>query len=199
MPQSERKSSAPAVILAANAVLTNIRVKANSNFSFGNSQVLNGVIYIESPNKVTFGGAVKINGIVCTDTGTSVTACTLTLGNGVVINTLATLNPANFAASENIATLKNLSGALILAPNFGVTLQGGTQSYNGAMVAGSFNISNGYTGTVVGGFIATSTAAFTMTGGGHITFTGGGTAIPGLTGGSSKYGLDQTSYTEVTP
>lgn len=183
----------------ANAVLTNIRVKANANFSFGNAQVLNGVIYIETPNKVSFGGAVKVNGIIVCETGTTLAACTLTIGNGVVMKPISTLNPANFNASENIAGLLPLNGALILADGYAVTLQGGTQAFDGAMVAGSFNISNGYTGTIRNGVISTSSSPFIMTGGGQITFVGGNTAIPGLTGGSSKFGIDLTTYSEVAP
>lgn len=182
------------------AVLTNIRVKANSNFSFGNAQVLNGVIYIESPNKVTFGGGAKINGIIVAENGTNPTDCTITIGNGVVMKPISTLVPANFAASEHIDLLLPLNGALILAEKYAVTLQGGTQAFDGAMVADKFNISNGYTGQIRNGVISLGIGQqFTMTGGGRITFVGGNTAIPGLTGGGTFYNLDPSTYAEVSP
>ena len=80
-----------------------------------------------------------------------------------------------------------------------MTLQGGTQAFDGAMVAGSFNISNGYSGSIRNGVISLTNSVFTMTGGGLITFIGGNTAIPGLTGGGIYYNLDPSSYKEVTP
>lgn len=186
--------------IPATATLTNIRIKANANTTFGNSQQLNGVIYIESPNRVTFGGGMRISGIIVTDNNTSTPLAnnTITIANGVRIDTLATLDPAAFPASERIAELKALSGAIILAPNYFVTLAGGARSYDGAMVAGQFDISNGYRGTINGGLISLSNSVFTMLGGGQITFTGGNATIPGLTGAGS-YKLDPSSYLEVNP
>jgi hypothetical protein len=84
--------------LGSAQVWTNIRIKANSNLSFGNAEVLNGVIYVESPNNITFGGGMTINGIVVTDGNysTALSGNTLTFNNGVVVNGVETLNPANF-------------------------------------------------------------------------------------------------------
>ena len=105
-------------VLTANQVFTNIRIKANANTSFGNSQVLNGVIFVESPNKVTFGGAVVINGIVVTDGNysTPLNGNVLTFNNGVVVNGVETLNPSNFAASCHIDQLVKLSARCCSPP-----------------------------------------------------------------------------------
>lgn len=186
--------------IASGAVLTNIRIKANANLTFQNNVQLNGVIYIESPNKITIASVQSVNGIIVTDNDTTkpISGNTLTINNGAVLNGLETLNAANFAASENIATLKTLAGALILAPNYKVTVAGGAQTFNGTMVASSWDISNGYRGTINGSLINLADTAFTMVGGGQITFTGGSKSIPGL-GGGAKLSVDLGSYLEVTP
>lgn len=198
-------SAGPKVItatssLSSTAVLTNIRIKANANTSFGNSQQLNGVIYIESPNRITFGGGMRISGIIVTDNNaaTPQSGNSITVANGVRIDTLATLVASSFPASERIAELRALSGAVILAPNYLVTLAGGARTYDGAMVGGQFDISNGYRGSIAGGLIALSSNPFTMMGGGQVTFTGGNTAVPGLTG-AGRYQLDPITYLEVDP
>jgi hypothetical protein len=186
--------------LGSTQTWTNIRIKANSNLSFGNAETLNGVIYIESPNNITFGGGMTINGIIVTDGNysTPLSGNTITINNGVVVNGVETLNPANFAASYNISTLVTLSGALILAPNYQVVFTGGSRTVNDSIVASEFNISNGYQGTVKGSVIMLDDTSFQMMGGGHITFTTGATSIAGLTG-TNKLQIGLTTYAEVSP
>lgn len=186
--------------IAATATLTNIRIKANANTSFGNSVTLNGVIYIESPNQVSFGGGSRVNGIIVTDNDRTkpLAGNTITINNGVRVDGVETLDPAAFAASENIAQLRTLSGALILAPNYKVTLAGGSRTYNDSMVASQFDISNGYRGSIGGALINLDDTNFTMMGGGLITFTAGSTSIAGLTGGQ-RLAIDLGTYAEVDP
>ncbi|MDB5297354.1 MAG: hypothetical protein JWO31_3337 [Phycisphaerales bacterium] len=202
-------TTGPKVITAttsipATATLTNIRIKANANTSFGNAIKLNGVIFVESPNKVTFGGGVTVTGVIVTDGNASVAMASnqITLDNGVRVDGVEALSAANFTpavwAAERLDDLKDLAGALVLAPNYPVVLAGGARTFNGTMVASKFDISNGYRGTINGSLINLADTSFNMVGGGQITFAGGGGTIPGLYAGS-RLVLDLASYLEVPP
>ncbi len=184
---------------------TNIRIKANANLSFGNAMTLNGVIYIESPNKITIGGGSSIHGVIVTDNNPGVPMTVgstvqnqITLNNGVRMDGVETLDPSDFPASEQIAALQQLAGALILAPNYKLVLAGGARSYNGTLLASNFDISNGYRGTIAGNLINTDDSSFTMKGGGQLTFSGAPTSVAGLYGGM-RLVLDTSSYAEVLP
>ena len=87
---------------------------------------------------------------------------------------------------------------IILAPNYQVALAGGSRTYDGTLVGSSFDISNGYRGTIGGNLICLSDSSFTMMGGGQLNFTA---PKPGLAGlyGNSSYRMDPTSYREVAP
>jgi hypothetical protein len=198
-PQGPKVITATSSI-AATATLTNIRIKANANTSFGNSVNLNGVIYIESPNKVSFGGGVRISGVIVTDNNLAVPAASnqITLDNGVRVDGVETLDACAFAAGERIAELKQLSGVLVLAPNYKVVIAGGTRTYAGTMVGNEFDISNGYKGTIAGTLINAGDTLFKMMGGGKITFAPGPVTAPGLYG-ESRLRMDPTSYVELGP
>jgi hypothetical protein len=191
--------------LPATATFTNIRIKANANINFGNAMTLNGVIYIESPNKISFGGGSRINGIIVTDNNPAIPMTTggviqnqITLNNGVRVDGLETLDPDDFDPSDNIAALKQLAGAIVLAPYYKLVLAGGARSYNDSLVASNFDISNGYRGTIAGNLINLDDTAFTMKGGGQLTFSGVPPTVGGLYGGTS-FALDFGSYAEVPP
>ena len=202
---SSSEPQGPKVITAASnipsgAVLTNIRIKANANKTFGNAAQLNGVIYIESPNRISFGGGSRINGIIVTDNNRSTTLSQnqITIDNGVRVEGVETLNPAGFVSSERIDDLRQLKGALVLAPNYKFVLAGGAQTFTGALVASQFDISNGYRGTINGAMVNLDDSNFTMVGGGKVTFTASTGPIAGLFA-QSELQLDPASYEEVVP
>lgn len=194
--------------IPATAKMTNIRIKANptgSTLYFGNSMEFHGVIYIESPNKVNFGGGSRICGIIVTDNNLSVPSnqCEITLANGVRMEGVENLDPSEHTAgewnSERLAQLKALSGTLILAPNYGLILAGGSRTYAGQLVADRFHLSNGYKGTIAGNLIGLGSGApFHMEGGTQVTFTSGSSTGAGLYRGSS-FAIDPSSYMEVDP
>ena len=186
--------------ISSNAVLTNIRIKANANLYFGNAVQLNGVIYIESPNRIGFGGGGRINGIIVTDSnpGVPLASNQITIDNGIRFEGVETLNPSAFPLSERISDLKALKGALILAPNYKVVLAGGSRSYNGSMVASDWDISNGYRGTITGNIVNLADTNFKMVGGGQLGFSNSSDPVSGLYSGSTFAPLPG-SYREVLP
>jgi len=132
---------------------TNIRVPANTNPNFAGDVVLNGVVYIESPNQVKFAGGATINGILVTqeDPNQLLSSCQIDFrghasapGVGALPNT------------EQWATLKQYTGSVILAPGFGVSFRGATNTINGTIAAdelsflGNSSISGSVTGSILG-------------------------------------------------
>jgi hypothetical protein len=190
---------------ASNHNFINIRIKANntgSTIAFGNSQNLYGVIWVETPNRISFGGGGRLTAIIVTDNGTVIApgGNRLTLDNGVRMYPLSQLDPADFTAgtwaAERLDELKAMKTPLILAPRFELVLAGGLRTYEGAMVADAFDISNGYKGTIAGALIGLGEGGFRMMGGGQVDFAAGESHLVGLYRGGG-YRLDASSYAEL--
>lgn len=99
-----------------NTTLKNVLIKANTNPTFGNGTVLQGVIYVETPNNITFDRATEIRGVIAVQNNPTGTAAT----NQMVfkdtplysIESLPAIDPA-FPPE-----LRALTGSMILAPKF---------------------------------------------------------------------------------
>lgn len=199
-----RGTTGPKVITAANIYwsatpLTNIRIKANSNTTFG-SVVLNGVIFVETPNNINFAGGCQVNGVIVTDTLAAAGTNRITLSNGVPLKTIDTLNPASFPASERMSELVQLKGASILAPASEVYITGGAviSGDGGTILAKRFNMDNGINANIKGNIIILDgTTTFTR-GGGVLNFTNNTNPVPGLVG-TPRLLISRSSYREVTP
>ena len=116
--------------------LNNIRIEAGANPIFTRDTVINGVLYVESPNKVVFTAGTTINGIiVCQDDPTVAEADKQIEFRGHVSapGVDALPDTAEFAA------VKALSGTIVLAPGFGVTFKGATNTINGTIAADQFS------------------------------------------------------------
>jgi len=113
----------------------NVRVLPNVNPTFNGNVTINGIIYVEAPNKVKFNGNLVINGFIVTSDGSSLplsgnqlTFC----GNVTVPGVDALPDTAEFSA------VKELTGTAILAPGFGVTFAGNNSGINGMIAADQF-------------------------------------------------------------
>ncbi|HEV7300180.1 MAG TPA: hypothetical protein VGN72_12495 [Tepidisphaeraceae bacterium] len=178
---------------------TNVRVRANSNTTFG-SVVLNGVIFIETPNNVTFAGGCQVNGVIVTDTLGVSGNNRITLSNGVPLRSVETLNAANFPAAERIAEVRNLAGAAILAPASEVYITGGAtiSGDGGTIVAKRFQMDNGINANIRGNIIILDSSTTFTRGGGMLNFSNNPNPVPGLLGGN-RLVVSRNSYREVTP
>jgi type IV pilus assembly protein PilX len=134
-------------------VFTNARVAANTNPDFRNTTVINGVLYIESPNVVTFHAGTTIKAIIVTEEdplGEMAENQIDFRGHVIAPGVDALPDTPEFAA------VKQESGSVILAPGFGVTFRGCTNSVNGVIAADQFSflgasdISGDLTGSVLG-------------------------------------------------
>ena len=187
--------------LAGITELTNVRIKANSNVTL-DGVVLNGVVYVETPNAITFGGSTRIRGVIVTDgaAGTAGVDNVITLDDGVRMYGLGEdeLDPSGFPITDRIEELKTMGGGLIIAPKAKLVINGGTKTFGGAMIADAVSVANGYKGQVGGALVVLTDVehGMTMAGGSEITFTAGSGSIPGLTN-KPRFKPSPESYEEV--
>ena len=116
-------------------VLNNIRIKAGTNPIFTRDTVINGVLVIEAPNEVVFTAGTVINGIiVCEDDGAEDIAHKQIEFRGHV----SAPGVGALPETPEFAEIKKHTGTVILAPGFGVTFRGATNSINGTIAADQF-------------------------------------------------------------
>ena len=116
-------------------VLNNIRIKAGTNPTFTRDTVINGVLVIEAPNEVVFTAGTVINAIVvCEDDGSEDIAHKQIEFRGHV----SAPGVGSLPDTAEFAAIKEHTGTIILAPGFGVTFRGTTNSINGTIAADQF-------------------------------------------------------------
>ena len=141
------------VIPNQDLVLNNIRIKAGTNPRFTRDTVINGVMVIESPNEVVFTAGTVINAIiVCEDDGSEDIAHKQIEFRGHV----SAPGVGALPDTPEFAAVKKHTGTVILAPGFGVTFRGTTNSINGTIAADQFafrgnsDIDGELTGVILG-------------------------------------------------
>ncbi len=165
-------------------VLDNIKIEKGANFEFNKDTIINGVVYIESPNEVKFKSNVTINGVIVTDHGDT-DDDDATLNSSIAFHGQAAIGGIDALDSEDpqFAGLVGKTGTSILAPGFGLTFHGNSDSYSGTIAAD------------------------------HIEFRGNSSGGPGLDGsiiglnknfsvevrGSAELGISRSSTSTVPP
>lgn len=178
---------------SGNKTFKNIRIKAGTNPTFSGNITIQGVVYIEKPNRVSFTGNLNMTGVIVTDPGHNNASTNQINFSG---NTTSS-GVENLPNTPDFATLRTMTGAFLLAPGFTTKFTGNFGTVNGVMAAEAFTFTGNAGGLIKGSIINYSSADFTMTGNStltfdHSTYTG---TIPGLVS-SPKFTADPTSYTE---
>jgi hypothetical protein len=175
--------------------LSNIRIKAGTNPSFSGGGTINGLIYIETPNRVTFSGGTHVNGVIVVSNPNDTTSTnSITFSGGGTVQGPETL-PSSYGA------LRSMTGIALLAPNFTLTLTGGSATFGGSVLAKAVSLSGGSGGAVNGSVISYGTANTTFSGGSGFTFTNTGpTTISGNAGVhfSGHFAPVADSYVELS-
>lgn len=177
-----------------NVTLTNVTIPANTNPSFTGNVTIQGVLYIQTPNKVSFGGNTTVQGAIIVENNPQGTGNTLNFSGGVQASSISTL-PTTFPAGE-----RALTGAMILAPSFAVSFGGNFGTIGGSLIADQFNFSGNAGGTVQGSVISLKDVPMTLGGNSDITIASTGTSNypTGVSFGSYYTPLLDT-YVEVMP
>jgi hypothetical protein len=179
--------------MSGNMTVVKAKILPNTNPSFSGNTTIQGVLYIETPNRVSFSGNVTIQGAIVVANNPTGSNNTLSFSGNVSATTMDTL-PANsnFPAGE-----RALVGSFLLAPSFAVTMSGNFGTIGGSLVADSFTFSGNAGGQVNGSVIALKDAPFTESGnspfvfGSPVTTNPAGIVFPG------GLGPTQGSYLEV--
>lgn len=155
----------------AKGPFTNLRIAANSNPQFAGDNgtvVINGILYIESPNSVEFRGGATINGIIVFENK----------GNSAVnrIDCRGNVTIGGVPGDAPFADLKQRArGYSILAPSAAVAMSGsGVSRLEGSLLAGSFNFVGGSDLVIHNGSLITFNAgpSSIVFEGKTVTFTG---------------------------
>ncbi len=177
-------------------VYNNLLIPAGMNPNFTSDVVLNGVVYIESPNNVRFEGKCTLNGIVVTEeSGEPISTCQLRFAGRVVANGVEALPD-----TSEFSDVKQQTGTFILAPGFGVTFAGNFSAINGSIAADQLTFTGTAEGTVKGSVIGLEDLP-TSVGGNVDIFVDRLNADPNAAGFIKPFALEPVpgSYEEVTP
>jgi len=141
-------------LASSGLVFNNARVLAGTNPTFHNYTVINGVLFVETPNVVTFNAGTTINGVIVTEDASGLDI----EDNQIDFKGHATAPGVDALPDDdpNFAAIKQLTGTVILAPGFSLTFNGSTNAVNGVIAAdqltfnGNSELSGNLTGTVIG-------------------------------------------------
>lgn len=180
----------------------NLYIKANTNPKFTANTTLDGVIYVEWPNKVEFGGNTRIRGaiVVATDgnnnTGLDPNENYINFTGNVSVSPLSSLPATN----DFPVAMRNLSGAFLLAPGFGAKFGGNFGTLSGSIITSKIDFYGNAGGTVTGTVINLNNTPFTMSGNSDIVIQSEGTGqYPSGVFFGSRYDPLPDSYVEVMP
>ena len=134
---------------ASGLVFNNIRIAAGTNPTFNSDVVLNGVVYIESPNEVTFEGRATVNAIIVTeDNDDPLEDCRIRFAGTVTANSVDTLPD-----TPEFAQIRQHPGTFIVAPGFDVSFEGTFGTINGSIAADKISFLGTSEGTIKGTII----------------------------------------------
>ena len=179
--------------MSGNMTVVNAQVLPNTNPNFSGNTTIQGILYIQTPNRVSFSGNVTIQGAIVVANNPTGSSNTLTFSGNVSATTMDTLPAtAQFPAGE-----RALIGSFLLAPSFAVSMSGNFGTIGGSMVADSFTFSGNAGGQINVSIIALKDVPFSESGnspfvfGSPVTTNPAGIVFPGGLGPS------QGSYLEV--
>jgi hypothetical protein len=189
------KSLATNVYVSGAATQKNIRVPPNTNPKFNGGDVINGILYIESPNQVTFRGNATINGIIVFENKGNASVNSLDFKGNVTPTTIP--NTAEFAAVKAVA-----EGWSIAAPTAAVIMSGSVDgTLEGSMIASSVDLAGSADITFKTGSIIALGTIPTVLEGKTVTFAGTGADSLPVTGLrlNANFLPNPCSYREVAP
>jgi hypothetical protein len=147
-PGGERKFSS--------GIVRNPYIKANPDPNswvvFDSNMAVEGVIYIETPNRVRFDSNVQVRGaiVVANDPTGDTSRNSLEFRSNVTLHAMETL-PTN--TSYYPPEMRALTGAIILAPSFNVLFNSNFGAVGGSVIASRMEFDSNARGTIEGSVI----------------------------------------------
>lgn len=144
---------------------TNLRVEAGTNPTFGANIKIQGVLYVEAPNRVEFASNSQMTGVIVTEDATDVSGTSeIIFSNDADLYSVDHL-PDNDPA---VADVKQIRNAAILAPGFHVKVIGGSTSVGGTVMGEQMTISGNGEVSITGAVLMTGDQPIDLRGSGRI-------------------------------
>jgi hypothetical protein len=182
-------------VYSGGTTLINCRIPANTNPTFNGGCTIQGVLYIEAPNKVTFGGSVNVQGVIVTQNNPlgNLSTNILNFSGNVTAQPVDTL-------PESFGDLRKLTGSFLLAQGFQANFTGSFGTINGAIIADKVSFSGNASGTVMGSIVNLTNNPLTVSGTSDVIIASTGTTnYPAGVYFSSRYTALADTYEEVKP
>jgi len=179
----------------AEATFENIKILAGTNPNFSANVILNGIVFIETPNIVTFTGDATITGIIVGDGS---------LEDNSAINQINMLGSvqsfpiSDLAGQEQFTGLEDESGTFVLAPGFHLSFGGNFDTLNGAIAANGIEFFGNAGGIINGSVINYSDEEMSFSGNSDLFFNRSGTdKVPAGFVPEIILQYDPSSYSEI--
>lgn len=185
----------------ASGTMRNVLIRSNPGTGwvvFDSNMAVEGVIYIETPNKVRFDSNVDIRGVIVVQNNPTGTLAS----NQIVFNSNVKLSSVDTLPADTTyypPAMRALKGAAILAPGFYVHFNSNFGSVGGSIIADKMEFDSNASGTVRGSLINLADTSLHFDSNARITVESQGTSNypAGVKFGSSFRPLPDT-YREVT-
>jgi len=159
--------------LSKGMTLTNATIVADTNPNFLSSVIINGVLFIESPNKVTFGRNVSLQGIIVAEgdlTDDPITDRIDILGN---------FASGPYPAGAEFDAIRGEVGSSIVAPGFAMSFQGNFSTLEGVVAVSGIHFSGNVAALIKGTIINYSDTPMIIEGNASMNFDrAGSTKVP---------------------
>lgn len=179
--------------LSSGITLTNATIEAGTNPTFDGSVTIQGILLIESPNKVTFGRNVTLRGIIVAEgdvqnpePGTN------------RIEFCGNFDTASYPSEPEFDALRNEIGSSIIAPGFATSFGGNFSTLEGIMAVSGLHFYGNANALVKGTIINYSDSPTVVEGNATINFDrAGSTKIPTGFDLYRELDYDPSSYSEM--
>ena len=170
---------------SSHMTLTNTTIQAGTNPFFGGNVVIEGILFIESPNIIVFNRNVQIKGMIVGDgdTNNPGTNKMTFVGN---------FESGPFPNDAKFDVMRSEAGSSVLTPGFAISLEGNFATLGGVMAVSGASFSGNVGAVVKGTIINYSESPTTVEGNATLSFDrANNVEIPG--------GFDTTRVLEYVP
>ncbi|MFW6155338.1 MAG: hypothetical protein ACOC95_08985 [Planctomycetota bacterium] len=146
-------------------LLENVRIPAGTNPTFSGNVKIQGVLFIEQPNSVSFEGNAEITGTVATEDPGDWAFDT----NSIAFSgDVASYGVEMLPEEPQFETLRTMTGSMMVAPGFSVTMSGNYSSISGAIGCDKFTLSGSAGGRISGLVICYGDTELGVSGSGYL-------------------------------
>jgi len=181
----------------ADGTYKNIRIPPNTNPTFDSSVTIQGVMYVEAPNKIYFNNNVTFTGIIVAD---DPPAGSPDSDNYIYFKNNMTFNGVEQLTGDEFSEVRKLPGVSVLCPGFTMEFKNNMTSVAGIMALKALTAKNNVDSTFMGSVLIYGDAGLDFKNNSDVDIRLSGSAPPK---GFKGYGLaalapDPSTYVELT-